>query len=66
MEDLNYDKQLNETKVMLQEDDHHHQREHHDMGNTKDHDAYQDQTKIQVNTMDMDQQKIRFHGLLAR
>lgn len=66
--DLNYDKQLNEPKVERREKDQHdhHQLRHHGMENMKDHGAYQDQRKIRENTMDMDQQTIVFHLVLAK
>ncbi len=51
--------------MVVQEDDHHHWLIHHDMENMKDHDAYQDRRKKQENTMDMDQQRIKFHVQLA-
>jgi hypothetical protein len=63
--DLNYDKMLNVAKVVMQDYDQHHWLIHYDMENMKDHDAYQDQRKKQENTMDMDQQMIKFHVHLA-
>ena len=58
--DSDYDTMLNVAKEELQEYDLHHWLEHHDMGNMKDHDAYQDQRKTQESIMDMDRRKIKY------
>lgn len=55
MRDLNYDTMLNVAKVENQEYDHHHLLIYHDKENKIDHDAYQDQMKMQENIKDMDQ-----------